>query len=632
MATLEPAPYIALVVALAVTAQTIAWRFGFPSILLLLMVGFVLGQAVDPEEVFGRDVLFGGVTIAVGVILFEGSMSLRSRDLKDLRQPVLRLCTVTVVIAWGLMTVAGIVVGIPWQLSLLVGAILVVTGPTVIAPILRSLRPTRRVSALLRWEGIIVDPIGAVLAVLVFQAVAAGRRDDTTLQLIATLGRAVGIAAVLALAVGILLEQLLERHTIPDHLQGVACVGGAVVALTASNAIEAESGLLAVTLLGIFLGNRPRLHLHHVAEFTEHLQVLLVGVLFVVLAGRVAPDELVDVLPRGLLFIALLVVIVRPVSIYLGLAGTKVTKEERSLLARMAPRGIVAAAVTSIFALEFRHAADVARADGDPRAADLERLATEADLLVPLVFLLIVCTVAFYGLGVGRLAERLGLASTSPQGVLFVGGQDWVVEAAQKLEALGIPCLVVARGYRDLTGARRTGLNTVATNILSDYAVRDIDLAGIGRLVATTKNDEVNATAAREFAHVLGKPNVYQLRRHDLDAVSSDEMARRRHTAEHLTARTPFTPALTHHEMDARSDAGWRVVSTRLTETHPLERFYETHTADAVCLFWIRDGKLTIPTEKAPPPDHGITLIALVPPKTEGDAAGAAAARTAEPS
>src|SRR5690606_236421 len=139
----------------------IAWRFGFPSILLLLMVGFALGQGVDPEEVFGRDVLFGGVTIAVGLILFEGSMSLRSRDLKALRQPVLRLCTVTVLIAWALMTAAGIVVGIPWQLSLLVGAILVVTGPTVIAPILRSLRPTRRVSALLRWEGIIVDPIGA---------------------------------------------------------------------------------------------------------------------------------------------------------------------------------------------------------------------------------------------------------------------------------------------------------------------------------------------------------------------------------------------------------------------------------------------------------------------------------------
>jgi hypothetical protein len=461
-----------------------------------------------------------------------------------------------------------------------------------------------------------------VLGLLVFQAVVAGRRDDTTAQLIGALGRTVGIAVVLALAVGVLLELLIKRHAIPDHLQGVACVAGAIVALTGSNAVQAESGLLAVTVLGIYLGNRPHLHLHHVAEFTEHLQVLLVGVLFVVLAGRVAPDELLDVLPRALIFIALLIVVVRPASIYLGLAGTKVTKEERSLLARMAPRGIVAAAVTSIFALEFRHAAEEARAGGDPRAVDLERLANEADRLVPLVFLLIVCTVAFYGLGVGRLAERLGLASTSPQGVLFVGGQDWVVAAAGKLEALGFPCLVVAREYGDLALARRAGLNAVATNILSDYAVRDIDLAGIGRLVATTRNDEVNATAAREFAHVLGKPNVYQLRRGDLGTARSDEVARRRYTAEHLTARTPFTPALTHQEMDARSDAGWRVVSTRLTETHPLERFYETHTADAVCLFWARDGKLAIPTEKSPPPDHGITLIAFVPPKTDGDGSG----------
>src|SRR5690606_33291653 len=126
----------------------------------------------------------------------------------------------------------------------------------------------------------------------------------------------------------------------------------------------------------------------------------------------------------------------------------------------MAPRGIVAAAVTSIFALEFRHAAEVAGADGDARAADLARLAAEADELVPLVFLLIVCTVAFYGLGVGRLAERLGLASTSPQGVLFVGGQPWVVALAGRLEALGFPCLVVAREYGDLAGARRAGLTT----------------------------------------------------------------------------------------------------------------------------------------------------------------------------
>lgn len=610
LAALGPAPYLALVVVVAVGSQTLAWRVGIPSILLLLVVGFGLGQVVDPEEVLGRDVLFAGVSLAVGVILFEGSLSLRFRELRELGRPVLRLCSATVLIAWALITLAAIAVGVTWELALLVGAILVVTGPTVIAPILRTLRPTRRVSSLLRWEGIVVDPIGAVLAVLVFQAVVAGGRAGTAEQLVLALGATIGIAVVLALAVGVLLEQLIVRHVIPDHLQGVACLAGAIGALTASDAVQSESGLLTVTLLGLYLGNREHLHLHHVAEFTEHLQVLLVGVLFVVLAGRVTPDQLVDVLPPALVLIALLVVVVRPASVYGGLVGTDATREERRLLAGMAPRGIVAAAVTSIFALEFAHAAEEAAHDGDDRAAALARLAVDAEALVPLVFLVIVATVAIYGLGVGRLAERLGLASTSPQGVLFVGTQPWIVGAAERLEQLGVPCLVVAREYRDLVPARQAGLATVATNILSDYAVRDMDLAGIGRLVAATEQDEVNATAAREFSHVLGRANVYQLQRQDS---VEGEAARRRTAAAHLTARTPFRPALTHAELEERTVAGWRVTLTKLTEEFPLSRFRETHGPDAVLLFRVREGEVDVVTERSMPPDHGASVIALVP-------------------
>jgi len=166
---LEPAPYLALVAVLAVLSQLLAWQLRLPSILLLLVTGFGLGRLVDPDAVLGRDVLFGGVTLAVGVILFEGSLSLRLRDVRDLGRPVLRLCTVTVLVAWVLITAAAWLIGFRLELALLVGAVLVVTGPTVIAPILRMLRPTRRVASLLRWEGIVVDPIGAVLAVLVFR-------------------------------------------------------------------------------------------------------------------------------------------------------------------------------------------------------------------------------------------------------------------------------------------------------------------------------------------------------------------------------------------------------------------------------------------------------------------------------
>ncbi|HET8594779.1 MAG TPA: cation:proton antiporter, partial [Intrasporangium sp.] len=178
LSSIGPAGYLTLVIAVSVVCQWVAWRLGIPSILLLLVVGFGLGQVVRADAVVGHDLLLDGVRVTVGIILFEGSLSLRLKQIQDLRGPVRRLCSLTVLVAWGLITTAAWLLGFDIRVALLLGAILVVTGPTVISPILRSLRPTRRVSSLLRWEGIIVDPIGAILALLVFQAVLSGEASQ----------------------------------------------------------------------------------------------------------------------------------------------------------------------------------------------------------------------------------------------------------------------------------------------------------------------------------------------------------------------------------------------------------------------------------------------------------------------
>lgn len=616
LAGLGPAPYLGLVVLVAVFSQVVAWRLRVPSILLLLLVGFGLGQVIRAEDVLGRDVLFAGVSLIVGVILFEGSLTLQLRELRDVARPVRRLCTVTVAIAWGLGALAAVVVGIDWELALLVGAILVVTGPTVITPILRAVRPTRRVATLLRWESIVVDPIGAILAVLVFQGLVAGGTDGTLSSLAYTLGLCVGTAVVITAVLGYSLDLLIRRHVIPDHLQGVTCLAAAVASQALSDVIQQESGLLTVTLLGLFLGNRRGLELHHVKEFTEHLQVLGVGALFIVLAGRVSPDQLIDVGPQAAMFIVLLVLVVRPASVLLGLIKTEATRAERGLLAAMAPRGIVAAAVTSIFALEFAHVADVARENADPRAAGMDRLAANAESLVPFVFLVIVATVALYGLAVGPLAERLGLAVKQPQGVLFVGAEPWVIETAKRLEDNHIPTLLVAREFRFLSQARRAGLRTVNASILSDYAVRDMDLAGIGHLIATTANDDVNATAAREFAQVLGRVNVFALLHHDVADAGSEAAGRRRAPASHLTARVPFSPAATHEDITGRLREGWRLGQTRLTEAFPRAAFDAEHPG-AIVMFALKGEKLEVVTASSRLPDEGISLIAMVPPDAQ---------------
>jgi len=415
---------------------------------------------------------------------------------------------------------------------------------------------------------------------------------------------------------------MVRKHVIPDFLHGVVFMATAVGSMVVSNAIQSESGLLTVTVLGIYLGNRPQLHLRHVEEFAEHLQVLLVGILFVMLAGRISPEAVASIAPQGAVFVAILVLIVRPVSIMLGLWGTPVTRQERTLLSFMAPRGIVAAAVASIFGLEFLHAAErTARAAAEAsgaeatalgqRADSLMLLAEQAEDLVPLVFFVIVCTVALYGLGVGRLAERLGLATASPQGVVFVGGAKWMVAAAKALDDLDVTTMVVARDYSKLSSARQAGLRTVTANILSDYAVKDMELPGIRSLIAGTPEDDTNATAAREFAHVLGRANVYQLVRAD----SRNGGSERAQTAPHLSARTSFQPARTAEELDELTDDGFTVKSTTLTPKYTLDDFREQRGEAAVLMFTVSGSEVTVVTPETKIADEGVTVVALVPPE-----------------
>ena len=613
--SLDPASYVAGVLAVAAVAQWLAWKLRVPSILVLLVVGFLGGLVASPDEVLGRDVLFAGVSVAVGIILFEGSLSLRLRDLRDLGRPVVRLCTVTVLVAWVLITLAALAVGVDWRLALLLGALLVVTGPTVINPILRQLRPTRRVSSLLRWEGIVVDPIGAVLAVLVFQAVVTGGREEAIGTVAVALATTVAVAVGLTLVLGWPLDQLLRRHLVPDHLQSVMFLSVAVGALVVSNAIQPESGLLTVTLLGILLGNRPGLQLEHVQEFKEHLQVLFVGVLFVALAGRVTPDQVLDILPQALGFVALLVLVVRPVSIAIGLWGTQATRQERLLLAGMAPRGIVAAAVTSIFALELEHYAE--ELAGTARGERLVDLATEAESLVPLVFVTIVITVAVYGLGVGRLAERLGLATANPQGIVFAGSQQWVREAAGLLGELGVPTLLLSLDARELSQARMAGVRTERTNVLSEYAVEELDLAGLGAFIAATDDDGTNSTSSREFVHALGRANVYQLRRRDSPDHGGQHgsAAERRASAARLSARTPFLPAMTYDELEERVASGMVVRRTKLSDAFTLDDFMERNP-ESVLMFTHDGTRASVVTEKHLPPQTGVTLLALSEPRS----------------
>ncbi|AXE37602.1 cation:proton antiporter [Acidipropionibacterium virtanenii] len=616
---MNPAIYVALVVGLSVAAQWLGWRLRLPSLLFLLVVGFALGRAVSPDEVFGRDLLFAGVNLCVAIILFEGALSLKLRPVRDLGRPILRLCTVTVAASWLLVAVTARLLGFDLRVALLLGAILVVTGPTVINPILRQLRPTRRVSGLLRWEGIIVDPLGAILALLVYQGVTSIEGASLWHEL-GRLGLTVLVALLVAVPVGLGLTTMLRRHLIPDFLQGVVFVGVALATVVGSNLILEESGLLAVTALGVLVTNRPGVELDRVLEFKENLQVLLVGALFVMLAGRVTPTEIADVAPIGLAFVAILVLIVRPVSVQLGLAGTETSRQERFLMSFMAPRGIVAASITSVFALQFSEAAQNVRSQAasamarDPQrgralSAFADRLAGmsgQVDRMVPLVFLVIVCTVAIYGLGIGRLAERLGLASASPRGVMFAGSPAWAIDAAVALRDLGVATMFVTRRGYDLDAVRAAGLRCEAADFLSEYAVDEMDLSGIASMVAVTPDDNVNSIGSVHYRRALGRANVFGLRRSD-EGEDGDATTG---TVPALKALTAFDPPLEHSELDRRWRAGARVGRVRITDQMNWQQFRRSFP-DAVAMFVVRGSSTVVATPSMTAPKAGEVVVYL---------------------
>jgi NhaP-type Na+/H+ or K+/H+ antiporter len=584
---------LASIVTLGIAAVWVSWRLHAPSILVLLLVGFVAGPItgfLDPDAVFG-DLLFPLVSISVAIILFEGGSSLRLVELKTIGRAVTNLVTVGALIAWALGSVAAYyLLGMSVAQSLLVGAILVVTGPTVIVPLLRHVRPAHTVAYTLKWEGILIDPVGAVLAVLVFEAtVAVGVQAATSVALIG-LAQTLLIGTLMSAFGAGLLVVLLERGWVPDFLQSPLVLMVVIATFAASNILQAESGLLTATLMGVALANQKRVNFKHIFEFKENLQVLLIASLFVLLAARLKLSDLTGIGAPELAFLAALVFVVRPASVAVSTLGSGLSWRARLLIASIAPRGIVAAAVSSIFALELTHAG-----------------LTGGDRLVSITFMVIIGTVVIYSLTASPLARLLKLQQSEPQGVLLVGAHPWARAFAQELKDEGVAVRLIDTNYSNIAEARMAGLPVYYGSALSEDAFDRIDVEGIGKLLALTSNDEVNSLTAVNFSEVFGRDNVFQL--------PPDQLARsgERVLSQHLRGRFLFDPAATYWQLTARFDSGADVKTTNLTEAFDFQTFMSRYP-NAIPLFLIgENGTLTIFTIKDPPePKPGQRLVAVI--------------------
>ena len=584
---------IASIITLGIAAEWIAWRVGLPSILVLLLFGLVAGPftgLLNPDAVFG-DLLFPVVSVSVAIILFEGGTSLRLQELRQVGRVVTSLVTLGAMVTWALATAAAhYVLGMGLEPALLLGAILVVTGPTVIVPLLRQMRPSPQVGNTLKWEGILIDPVGAVLAVLVFEILLEGGFEVA--WTVGTMGliKTIVIGVVLAAAGAGLMISVLDRRWVPEFLQSPLSLTLVVAAFAVSNTLQPESGLLTVTLMGMVMANQKSVNVRHIVEFKENLRVLLISSLFIILAARLDMADLRAVGMPEVAFVGVLIFVVRPVAVGLSTLGSDFSWRERVVLGWVAPRGIVAAAVSSLFAL-------VLTQHGYPGAGQLASV----------TFLVIIATVLVYGFTAAPLARRLGVAQPAPQGVLFVGAHPWAREIARELQDLGFQVRLADTNRRNIMQARLAGLPTYFGSSLTEGALDHIDLAGIGSLLALTANDEVNSLTGLNFSEVMGADSVFQLPPEDLQTATDKTLV-----GSHLRGRFLFQADAGYWKMMARFDAGADVKTTKLTEAFGYPEFLQEYP-DAIPLFVVDGGKLTVVTVGGGLlPQAGQTIVAIV--------------------
>ena len=487
------------VAVLGVFGQWLGWRFRVPAIIPLLLLGSLLGPltgVVRPSTELG-EVMRPAIGLAVAIIVFEGGLNLNLRELRTAGSGVMRLVALALPMNWVIGALAGRYIGgFSWPTAVLFGCILVVTGPTVIMPLLRQAKLAPRAAAFLKWEDIVNDPIGATLALLVLSWLGEAQLHGAglaTLKLGVTAIGGVAMAAALGLLLPFGIRALFRRDLAPEYLKTPILLSGALGVYVAGEAIQPETGLVGATLFGVVLANIDVTGLQELRRFKESLTVFLVSGLFILLTADIDPKVLRSLSWPIALTSLFMLFVARPLAIGVATIGARMTWRERLLVGWIGPRGVVAAAVAGV-------AADKLMKLGYPGAVNL----------LPMVFAVIALTVVLHGLSLTPLARLLGLASSAPPGLLIVGASPWTVGLAQAVRSLGAPVVIADRSYEALAGARRAGVQTLAVEILSVVGEEVADLRETEQLLAATDDDAYNALVCTRFAPEFGRERVHQ--------------------------------------------------------------------------------------------------------------------------
>jgi len=585
---------IAIIGLCGLLCQWFAWSVKLPAILFLLLAGICLGPLsglLNPDQLLG-ELFFPLVSLSIAIILFEGSLTLKFGEIRGLGKVVRRLVSIGVLITWLVMaTACHLLLGLGWPLSLLFGSLVVVTGPTVIVPMLRSVRPNARIANILRWEGIVIDPIGALLAVLVYESIVSfGQGGEISYTLFIFL-KTLLVGGLFGCATGYLLGTALRHQLLPNYLHNFATVTLVLLVFAGSNALQHESGLLSVTLMGIWLANMKHIDIEEILSFKEHLTTLLISGLFILLAARIDLQQLIQLGWISVFLLLIVQFVARPLSVLAATLGSELSWRERSLIAWIGPRGIVAAAISALFALRLE-------------AAGFE----QASVLVALTFIIIVGTVIFQSATARPLARILKVSEPAPRGFLIVGANPVARAIASALEGQGFTALLTDSNWENIRAARMAGLNTFYGNPVSEYADNRMDLVGIGHLLGLSPQRELNALACMRYRLEFGEHRLFTLSNSSEDNVSEKLSIAQKHKG-----RTLFNSDLSFSKFASliSQDAKMRV--TTLSETFSFEDLISKQGCKLYPLFAIdkNDRIHVFSDEQEIAPSEGWSVISL---------------------
>ncbi|WP_025537284.1 cation:proton antiporter [Vibrio parahaemolyticus] len=577
--------------------QWLAWRLRLPAILFLLLAGLIVGpfmQWLKPDEILGN-LLFPLVSLAVAVILFEGSLTLNFKEIRGVSGSVWSIVSIGAIISWAATSVAThYFLGFTWELAMLFGSLTVVTGPTVIVPLLRTVRPNSTLANILRWEGILIDPLGALFVVMVYEFIV----SHSAVNSMEVFGTIIAVGVILGVASGAAVATVLRRAWLPEYLQPFAVLMVVLGVFSVSNHIESEAGLLTVTVMGMWLANAKDINIQQILHFKEHLTILLITGLFIFLAARISLDDFAALGSGALLLFVFMQLVSRPLSIFLSTMRSNLNLKDKLFLSWVAPRGIVAASISSLFAIKLTEYG----VDG-------------ASLLVPMTFMVIIGTVVLQSATARPMAIALGVAEPAPRGFLLIGANRVAREIGQALARYDRRVLMMDSNWEYISQVRMMGLDYYYGNPISSHADDNLNMIGIGQVVALTPDQHFNIMACMQFVDEFGEDKV-----HCLQKVKTNGNGSEKHSvAQEYHGKLLMGGNVSYTQLASLLSRGAEIKHTKLSENFTYQDYLEHHKTNLVIpLFNVEDkGKIQFcddPDQFAPSTTS--TIVSLILPES----------------